>query len=127
LTPSFVFLPTNLRVTIADPLLFSLDATFARSDPILEVDGHLLIDFKLCIKLAEQIDSLVRYSPPRVRPPPNVLSYVEFSLKSCASDDALRIVEARSARLVKEEQALLDRRGRAWLLGMPWLSHPQQK
>jgi hypothetical protein len=114
-------------VTVTDPLLSTLNSTFTYSDPIVDVDEHLLIDFRHCIELAEQIDSLVRYSPPRVRSIPDVLSYVEFSLKSCASNDVLRYVDSRSAKLVIEEQALLDRRERMRLLGMAWSPHPRRK
>jgi RasGEF domain len=100
------------RDSCADPLLTSLNSTFTSSDPIVEVDGHPLIYFKQCTRLAEQINSLVGYSPPRARPPPDVLSYVEFSLMSCVGDDVLRHVEARSTKLVHEEQFLLYRRER---------------
>jgi len=108
-----------------DPLLSSL--TFTCKDPIVEVDGHPLVDFRKCTTLAEQIDSLVQYSPPRACPPPDVLSYVEVSLKSCAGDNVLRDTEVRHAQLVKEEQALLDRRERMRLLGMAWSPHPRRK
>src|SRR5712691_2399551 len=89
------------------------------------MDGHPLIDFKQCVLLAEQVDSLVQYSPPRVRNStrPEVLSYVEYSLKSCVNNDVLREAEARSSKLVVEERALLDRREKMRLLGMVWTPH----
>jgi hypothetical protein len=89
------------------------------------MDGHPLIDFKQCILLAEQVDALVQYSPPRIRNStrPEVLSYVEYSLKSCVHSDVLRDIEARSSKLVVEERALLDRREKMRLLGMPWTPH----
>jgi len=109
----------------ADPLLTSLNSTFAHSDPIVEMDGHPLIDFKQCVLLAEQIDSLAQYSPPRIRnaPRPEVSSYVEYSLKSSVGNDVLRDLEARKSKLVVEERALLDRREKMKLLGMVWTPH----
>lgn len=111
--------------TPADPLLSSLNSTFAHSDPIVEMDGHPLIDFKQCVLLAEQIDSLVQYSPPRIRNStrPEVLSYVEYSLKSCVGDDVLSDLEARSSKYFVEERALLNRREKMKLLGMVWTPH----
>jgi len=111
--------------TPADPLLTSLNSTFARSDPIVEMDGHPLIDFKQCVLLAEQIDSLAQYTPSRMPNPtrPEVSSYVEYSLKSSVGSDVLRDLEARSSKLVVEERALLDRREKMRLLGMVWTPH----
>ena len=124
-SPPFLFLATVSSVTPpADPLLSSLNSTFAHSDPIVEVDGHPLIDFKQCIRLAEQIDSLLQYSPPRVRTVPDVVAHVEYSLKSCVSDDQTL---ARSHRLTSEEQTLVDRRERMRLLGMTWSPHSRRK
>jgi hypothetical protein len=121
-SPTFRYLASASPATPpADPLLSSLNSTFAHCDPIVEVDEHPLIDFRQCIRLAEQIDSLVRYSPPRVRTPPDVVAYVEYSLKSCVGDDQTL---ARSAKLMTEEQSLVDRRERMRSLGMPWSPHP---
>jgi hypothetical protein len=116
-------------LTPADPLLSSLNSDFAHSDPIVEMDSHHLIDFKQCVLLAEQIDCLVQYSPPHIRNStrPEVLSYVEYSLRSCVNNDVLRDVEARSSKLVVEERACLDRREKMRLLGMPWTPHTQSK
>jgi hypothetical protein len=113
----------------ADPLLSSLNSTFAHCDPIVEMDGHPLIDFKQCVLLAEQIDALAQYSPPRIRNAarPEVLSYVEYSLKSCVGNDVPRDVEARSSKLVVEERALLDRREKMRLLGMVWTPHTHSR
>lgn len=119
----------DLNSTLADPLLTSLNYTFARSDPIVEMDGHPLIDFKQCVLLAEQIDSLAQYTPPRMPNPtrPEVSSYVEYSLKSSVGSDVLRDLEARSSKLVVEERALLDRREKMRLLGMVWTPHTHAK
>jgi len=124
-SPTCLYLATVLPATPpADPLLSSLNSTFAHSDPIVEVDGHPLIDFKQCIRLAEQIDSLVRYSPPRVRTVPDVVAHVEYSLKSCVADDQIL---ARSPKLISEEQTLVDRRERMRLLGMTWSPHSRRR
>jgi hypothetical protein len=124
-SPTFLYSPTALPATSpADPLLSSLNSTFANSDPIVEVDGHPLIDFKQCIRLAEQIDSLVQYSPPRVRTVPDVVAHVEYSLKSCVGDDQTL---ARSPKLISEEQILVDRRERMRLLGMTWSPHSRRR
>jgi len=116
---------TNSLIPWLDPLLTSLNSTFARSDPIVEMDGHPLIDFKQCVLLADQIDSLAQYTPPRMPNPPRpeVSSYVEYSLKSSVGNDVLRGLEARSSKLVVEERALLDRREKMRLLGMVWTPH----
>jgi hypothetical protein len=92
------------------------------------VDGHPLIDFKQCSEIAEQIESLVQYSPPRTRDStrPDVLAYVEYSLRSSSGDDALRAAEERSANLVLEEQSFLDRREKMRRLGLPW-SPPRRR
>lgn len=126
---SFFCLATILPATPADPLLPSLDSTFSLSNLIIEVEGRPLIDFKQCIRLAEQIDTLVRYSPPLDRSAmrPEVLAYVEYTLKSCDRADALRWVEARSIELIGEERSLLDRRQRMRSLGMTWTPPPPQK
>src|ERR1700678_3872011 len=103
----FIRLATNLtRLAHSDLHLSALNSSFAHSNPIVEVDGHPLIDFKQCSKIAEQIDTLVQYSPPRTRhrTRPDLLAYVEYSLKSSRSDDVLRVVEERSARLADEER-----------------------
>lgn len=93
------------------------------------MDGRPLIDFKQCIRLAEQIDSLVRYSPllDHSAMRPGVLAYVEYSLKSCVGDDALLRVEARSIEVIGEERALLDRRQRMRSLGMEWALPAQRR
>ncbi|KAI0295804.1 hypothetical protein BC826DRAFT_272338 [Russula brevipes] len=97
-----------------DPHLSSLNSTFARCNPIVEVDGRPLIDFKVCSELAEQINTLVQFSPPSVRDAarPDVLAYVEYSLESSTGDEILRDAEARSAELAAEEQSLLEHRAR---------------
>jgi hypothetical protein len=74
-----------------------------------------MINFKRCSKIAEQIQSLVQYSPPRIRDTtrPDVLEYVKYRLKSIktmSSGDTLRAAEQRSAILAVEELSLAERR-----------------
>jgi hypothetical protein len=119
----FIRLATNLtRLAHADVHLSTLNSSFAHSNPIVEVNGHPLIDFKHCSEIAEQIDSLVRYSPPDTRHTtrPDLLAYVEYSLKSSQSDDVLRDAEKRSARLADEERAFDTKRTRMMALGFAW-------
>ena len=103
-----------------------LNLTFAdSSNPILvEVDGHPLIDFKQCSKVAEQIESLVQYSPPPTHDTtrPDVLAYVEYSLKSRSRDDTLRMAQERSSNLAGREQSLLEQQKKMQALGFPWSS-----
>ena len=125
----FIRLATKLtRLAHADLHLSTLNSSFARSNPIVEVDGHPLIDFKCCSKIAEQIDSLVQYSPPCTRHTtrPDLLTYVEYSLKSCRSEDALRHAEERSARLAEEERLFESWRKKMIALGFPW-SPPRRR
>src|SRR6266566_693401 len=106
-TLRFIRLATNLtRLAHADLHISTLNSSFVHSNPIVEVDGHPLIDFKYCSKIAEQIDFLVQYSPPRTHHTtrPNLLAYVEYSLKSRHSGDMLRNAGERSARLASEER-----------------------
>jgi hypothetical protein len=104
----------HFNQTPADPHLSSLNSTLAHCNPIVEVDGRPLIDFKVCSELAEQINTLVQYSPPSIRDAarPEVLAYVEYSLESSAGDDIQRDTEARSAELAIEERSLLEHRAR---------------
>ncbi|KAI9457793.1 hypothetical protein BJY52DRAFT_1223704 [Lactarius psammicola] len=76
-----------------NPHLTSLNSTFVQSNPVMEVNGHSLIDFKLLGELAEQVDSIVQYTPPRIEHATrqDVLAYIEYNLKSgypSNSDDA---------------------------------------
>ena len=68
------------------------------------MDGHPLIDFKQCSEVAEQIEVLVQYSPctPDTARP-DVLAYVEYSLKSSDGGDTQRSAEERSVDLAIEE------------------------
>jgi hypothetical protein len=72
-----------------------LNSSLAHSNPIVELDGHHLIDFKQCSEVAEQIDSLVQYSPPSTHDTTrsDVLANVEYSLKSRSGDDTLRVAQ----------------------------------
>jgi len=128
-TLRFIRLATNLtRLAHADLHLSTLNSSFADSNPIVEVDGHPLIDFKYCSKIAEQIDSLVQYSPPRIRHTtrPDLLAYVEYSLKSSRSDDVLRNAEERGARLAEEERLFDTQRKKMIGLGFAW-SPPRRR
>jgi hypothetical protein len=103
----------------AVPHLSSLSSTFARSSPIYEVDRRPLIDFTQCSKLAEEIDSLAQYSPPRLRNVrPDVVARVEYCLKSCDGDNALGDAKARSIKFASEERAASEHRTRMQSLGM---------
>ena len=129
-TPDFISLATNLtRLAHAELHLTTLNSSFVHSNLIVEVDGRPLIDFKLCGKLAEQIDTLVEYSPPLVRQTtrPEVLAYVEYSLKSRLGDDTLRYAEERSARLAGEERQFGVRLRRMRTLGFPWSPPSRRK
>jgi len=110
-----------------DPHLSTLNVTFAHSDPIVEVDGRPLIDFWQCRELAEQIDYLIQFSPPRCPGTrQDVLAFVEYSLKSSTGDSASRgAAEARSAKLAGEERLMLEHRARMRSLGIPW--SPQRR
>jgi hypothetical protein len=86
------------------------------------VDGHAVIDFKQCSEIAEQIESLVQYSPPRTRQTtrPDVLAYVEYSLKSRIGDDVVRAAEERSFNLAVAERSLLEQRDKMRKFGFAW-------
>jgi hypothetical protein len=89
----------------------------------MEVDGHPLIDFKQFSELAEQVDSIVQYTPPRVEHATrqDVLAYIEYCLKSSAGGDASQAsTEVRSAKLALEERKMLETRARMRSLGLPW-------
>ena len=126
----FIRIATNLtRLAHADLHLSTLNSSFAHSNLIVEVDGHPLIDFKYCSEIAEQIDSLVQYSPPRTHNTmrPDLLAYVEYSLKSSRSDDVLRNAENRSARLAEEERVFDAQRKKMKGLGFPWTPPRRRK
>ncbi|KAF8496691.1 ras guanine nucleotide exchange factor domain-containing protein [Russula emetica] len=108
--------------------LSTLNSSFAHSNPIVEVDGHPLIDFKQCSKIAEQIDTLVQYAPPRTRHTtrPDLLAYVEYSLKCSRSNAVLRNAEERSARLADEERVFYSQRKKMLALGFVW-SPPRRR
>lgn len=107
---SLSYLPIGFNPTLKTPSLPPSTRPFVHSRLNFGVDGHTLSDFRKCIRLAEQIDSLVGYLPPRVHNAtrPEVLAYVEYGLKSCVGDEVLRDAEVRSAELVGEELAILD-------------------
>ena len=86
------------------------------------MDGHPLIELKHCNEIAEQINSLVQYSPPQTRDitRPDLLAYVEYGLKCCRGDDVMRDAEERSARLASEERKFYAQRKKMMGLGFPW-------
>ena len=86
------------------------------------MDGHPLIELKHCNEMAEQINSLVQYSPPQTRDTtrPDLLAYVEYSLKTCLGDDVMRDAKERSARLASEERKFYAQRKKMMGLGFPW-------
>jgi len=121
---------TTTHLTFSEPHLTALNLTFTRSNPIVEVDGHCLIDLELCGTLAEQIDSITRYSPPpdvRSETRRDVLEYVEYNLQPNSGDDVARATEARGAKLAKEEQSMLAQRERMQALGRPWFPPHQER
>ena len=122
----FVSLPAYL--TWADLHLSTLNSSFVQSNLIVEVDGHHLIDFQQCSKVAEQIEALVQYSPPRTcnTTRPDVLEYVEYSLKSSNGDGVMRAINERSAKLAAEERSFLEQRKKMQALGFPW-APPRRK
>jgi hypothetical protein len=123
------FYSSPYQLAHADLHLSTLNSSFAHSNPIVEVDGHPLIDFKYCSKIAEQIDTLVQYSPPRTRHTtrPDALAYVEYSLKSSRSDDVLRDAKERSARFADEERVFHAQRKKMLGLGFPWAPPRRRK
>ena len=92
----------------------------------MEVDGHHLVDFKLFGELAERVNDIVQYTPPRVEHAthPDVLAYVEYSIKLRAQDDTS--INDLSARRIREESKMLETRDRLLSLGLPW-SPPRRK
>jgi hypothetical protein len=128
-TLRFIRLATNLTLLAhADLHLSTLNLSFAHYNPTVEVDEHPLIDFKHCSEIAEQIDSLVQYSPPDTRHTtrPDLLAYVEYSLKSSHSDHVLRNAEERSARFADEERGFETQRRKMMTLGFAW-SPPRRR
>ena len=61
--PYALLLLSHFNVHPIDPHLSLLNSTFVQSNPIMEVDGHHLVDFKLFGELAEQVNKIVQYSP----------------------------------------------------------------
>ena len=53
---------------------------------------------------------------------PDVLAYVEYSLKSRNGDDVLRVAQERSSNLAGREQFLPEHQKRVQALGFP--GHP---
>jgi hypothetical protein len=98
----------------------------------MEVDGHPLIDFKQFSELAEQVDSIVQYTPPRVEHATrqDVLEYIEYCLESSTSGDALHdhdSMEALSAELALEEHKEIATRAKMRSLGLPWSPAPPSR
>ncbi|KAH9057103.1 hypothetical protein EDB83DRAFT_2316074 [Lactarius deliciosus] len=109
--------------------LATLNSTFVQSNPIMEVDGHALIDFKLLSELAEQVESIVQFTPPHIEHATrqDVLAYIEYSLKSITTGDASHTsTDVLSAQLALDERRMLEHRARMRSLGIPW-SPPRRK
>ena len=95
----------------------------------MEVDGHPLVDFKLFGELADQVNEIVQYTPPRIEHAtrPDVLAYVKYSLKSKIKDGILTpSINDLSTKRAQEESKMLERRDRLLSLGLPW-SPPRRK
>ena len=93
------------------------------------MDGHPLVDFKLFGELADQVNDIVQYSPPRIEHTTrqDVLAYVEYSLMSHMKDDTLTpSINDLSTKRALEESKMLERRDRLLSLGLPW-SPPRRK
>jgi hypothetical protein len=100
---------------------------FVQSTPIIEVDGHPLIDFKLLSELAEQVNTIVQYTPPRIEPRQDVLAYAEYSLKSSPRGETFHAsVNDLSTKRAQEESRMFETRERLRSLGLPW-SPPRRK
>ncbi|KAH9001757.1 hypothetical protein EDB92DRAFT_1812453 [Lactarius akahatsu] len=120
---------TTISHDSIDPHLVSLNSTFVQSNPIMEVDGHALVDFKLLSELAEQVESIVQFTPPRVEHATrqDILAYIEHSLKSITTGDASHAsTDVLSAQLALDERRMLEHRARMRSLGIPW-SPPRRK
>ena len=95
----------------------------------MEVDGHPLIDFKLFGELAEQVNTIVQYTPPSLESATrqDVLAYVQYSLKSSTgSGDSHVSMTELGAKRALEESRMLETRERLRSLGLPW-SPPRRK
>ena len=93
------------------------------------MDGHPLVDFKLFGELADQVDEIVQYSPPRIEHTTrqDVLAHVEYSLMSHMKDDTLTpSINDLSAKRILEESKMLETRERLHSLNLPW-SAPRRK
>jgi len=120
---------TKQLIPWLDPHLTTLNSIFVQSDPIVEVDGHPLIDFKVFSELAEQIDTIVQYTAPPIEnvTRQDVLAYVEWSLKSSPSGENLHVsMNELSTKRAEEEKRMLETRERLKSLGLPW-SPPRRK
>ncbi|KAF8273843.1 hypothetical protein EI94DRAFT_1715048 [Lactarius quietus] len=119
---------TKQLIPWLDPHLTSLNSIFVQSNPIMDMDGHPMIDFKLLSELAWQVDTIVQYTPPRIghAARQDVLAYVEYKLKSSSSDDASPTsMNDLGAKWTLEESKMLDTRERLNSIGLP-LSPPRR-
>jgi hypothetical protein len=100
--------------------------TFAHSNPIVEVEGRPLLEFKQLSEVAELIDSLAQFSPALNDKPRKggVLEFVEYSLRSSICKDA-QAAETRSTELGGQEKVMVEHRARMRALGIPW--SPQRR
>ena len=112
-----------------DPHLSLLNKTFVQFHPIMEVDGHILVDFKLFGELADQVNEIVQYTPPRIdlASRQDLLAHIEYSLKSHMFDDTLTpSINNLGAKRALEESKMLKTRERFRSLMLPW-SPPRRK
>ena len=89
----------------------------------MEVDGHTFVDFILFSELAEQVNDIVQYTPPRIEHATrqDVLAHVEYSLWSHIKDDTLTpSIDELSAKRALEESKMLETQERLRSLGLPW-------
>ena len=95
----------------------------------MEVDGHILVDFKLFGELADQVNEIVQYTPPRIdlASRQDLLAHIEYSLKSHMFDDTLTpSINNLGAKRALEESKMLKTRERFRSLMLPW-SPPRRK
>ena len=112
-----------------DPHLSLLNTTFVQFNPIVEVDGRPMVDFKQFSELADQVNEIAQYTSPRTEhvTRPDVLAYVEYSLKSNMKDDTLTpSINDLGAKRALEESKMLETRERLHSLMLPW-SPPRRK
>lgn len=117
-------IPTTKELTGIPSLVSHLNHLKSTFVQLTKVDGPLSIE--RFSELAEQVDLIVRYTPPRIEhaTPLNVLAYVEDSLVPSTNGDTR--TEDRSDKLASKERQMFAERKRRLSLGFPW-SPPRRK